>query len=177
MEELLLPLLLAIAEIFAEAFHELAGEALIDLIGRAVVKVFTTKSDANPALVVAEYTILGALAGSASLFIFPHPLVHPSRFHGISWLISPLLVGLMMSLIGAWLKKQDKRIAQDVWLWIRLGLWNGGDTVRLRKVRFPTQSRGRGRPRHILMFLQVFPAAVQMGGGVGVDVVILHNAD
>src|SRR5437016_5143010 len=58
------------------------------------------------------YTLLGALAGGLSLFIFPHPLVHPSRLHGINLLVSPVVTGLVMSLIGSILSRQGKKVVQ-----------------------------------------------------------------
>jgi hypothetical protein len=44
--------------------------------------------------------------------MFPHPLAHPSRIHGISLLVSPVIVGVVMSLIGSVQRNRDKRVAQ-----------------------------------------------------------------
>jgi hypothetical protein len=52
------------------------------------------------------------LTGGLSLLIFPHPLIHPSRIHGISLLINPVIAGGVMSLIGFMLRKRDKRVVQ-----------------------------------------------------------------
>jgi hypothetical protein len=112
MEELLLQLVLAILELFLEALLEFAGEVLIDLVSRALASVFTTALNLNPLLAALGYTILGALTGGASLSVFPHPLVHSTRFHGISLLISPIVTGLAMSMVGSYLESRDKRVAQ-----------------------------------------------------------------
>jgi len=63
-------------------------------------------------LATVGYTLLGASAGGLSLFIFPHPLVHPSRLHGINLLVSPIVTGLVMSLIGSILSRQGKKVVQ-----------------------------------------------------------------
>jgi hypothetical protein len=44
--------------------------------------------------------------------LFPHPLVHPSRIHGISLLVAPVTTGLMMSCIGSLLRRHDKKVVR-----------------------------------------------------------------
>jgi hypothetical protein len=110
--DFLFDLLLAVAEIFLEALFELAGEALLDLALRALGEVFESVDRANPVLASLGYAILGSLAGGVSLFVFPHPLVRPSRVHGISLLVSPVVTGLLMSFIGSSLRRQGKKVVQ-----------------------------------------------------------------
>jgi hypothetical protein len=112
MGELLFELLLAFGELFLEVLFEFAGEALLDLVLRGIAEVFETSRFANPVFASIGYTLLGALAGGLSLFIFPHPLVHPARFHGINLLVSPFVTGLVMSLIGSLLSRQGKKVVQ-----------------------------------------------------------------
>jgi len=112
MGELLFELLLAFGELFLEVLFEFAGEALLDLALRAIAEVFETSRFTSPVLASVGYTLLGASAGGLSLFIFPHPLVHPSRLHGINLLVSPIVTGLVMSLIGSILSRQGKKVVQ-----------------------------------------------------------------
>jgi len=112
MGELLFELLLAFGELFLEVLFEFAGEALLDLALRAIAEVFETSRFTSPVLASVGYTLLGASAGGLSLFIFPHPLVHPSRLHGISLFVSPIVTGLVMSLIGSILSRQGKKVVQ-----------------------------------------------------------------
>jgi len=112
MGEFLLELLLTFGELFLEVLFEFAGEALLDLALRAIAEVFETSRITNPVLASIGYTLLGALAGGLSLFIFPHPLVHPSRLHGINLLVSPIVTGSVMSLIGSILSRQGKKVVQ-----------------------------------------------------------------
>jgi hypothetical protein len=58
------------------------------------------------------YVMLGMATGGVSVFLFPHPLIHPSRIHGISLLVSPVLTGLVMSRIGAALRRYGKHPTQ-----------------------------------------------------------------
>jgi len=112
MIEFLLELLLMCAELFGEFLLELAVTALMDLALRAIAKVFETFRLANSVLASITYVLLGALAGGLSLLIFPHPLVRPSRLHGVNLLVSPLVTGLAMSLIGSILSRQGKKVTR-----------------------------------------------------------------
>ena len=107
MIELLLEMLL---ELVGEFLLELFMAAVLDLVLRAIAKIFETFRFVSPVLASASYVLLGALAGGLSLLVFPHPLVHPSRFHGINLLVSPTATGLAMSLIGSMLSHQDKKV-------------------------------------------------------------------
>jgi hypothetical protein len=112
MGEFLVELLLAFAELLFEVLFEFAVEALLDLALRAIAKVFDGVRFTNPVVASASYTLLGALAGGLSLIIFPHPLVQPSRLHGISLLASPVITGFVMSLIGSTLSRRGKTVTQ-----------------------------------------------------------------
>ena len=108
MEEFLAALLYGILEVFAEAFFELFFEAACSLIVRMIRNVFSGAKAESPVLAPAGYLVLGICSGIASVFLIPHPLVHPSRFHGISLLISPLVTGLIMSQVGAFLRRNGR---------------------------------------------------------------------
>jgi hypothetical protein len=47
------------------------------------------------------------VSGVVSVLAVPHPLVKPSKIHGISLLISPLVTGLIMSQIGVWVRRRE----------------------------------------------------------------------
>ena len=44
--------------------------------------------------------------------ILPNPLVHPSKSHGISLLISPVITGLVMGLTGRIVRRRGKTPVQ-----------------------------------------------------------------
>jgi hypothetical protein len=108
MEEILIQLV----QLFAEVLLEFAGEALLDLLVRATANLFKTKEPPNRVRTFFTYGFLGAIAGSASLVIFPHRIFHSSKFHGISLIVGPVLTGLGMSAVGAILRKYGKRVVQ-----------------------------------------------------------------
>jgi hypothetical protein len=112
MEEFLLQLLLVFIELFGEVLFEIVGEALLDLAQRVMAEVFETSRSIRPEFASLGYALLGVLAGGLSVLIFPHPLVRPSKIHGISLLVSPLVTGLVMFLIGSMLRRQGKKVVQ-----------------------------------------------------------------
>jgi hypothetical protein len=74
--------------------------------------VFDTPEFKNPLMACLGYLFLGGVAGGLSLFFFPLPLVHRSRVPGLSVVISPVLAGLGMSLVGSALRKRNKNAGQ-----------------------------------------------------------------
>jgi|HubBroStandDraft_5_1064220.scaffolds.fasta_scaffold70741_1 hypothetical protein len=107
MEELLGAILAGLAEFLLELFFELFAEAIVALIFRSLRNLL---SDAilSPIVAYVFYLSLGCAFGAASLLLFPHPIFHPSRLHGISLLISPAITGLVMSQVGAFLRRKGK---------------------------------------------------------------------
>jgi hypothetical protein len=54
------------------------------------------------------FTLLGLGLGFLSALVIPHSLFHPSKLHGISLLISPLITGLFMGLIGRSVRRRGR---------------------------------------------------------------------
>lgn len=113
MEEILAELLGFLAELLLEVLLELAGEFILDLLLRALARmferVFEAEEVANALLAGVWYAALGIVAGVRSIKVFPHPLVHPSRVHGISLLVAPVGTGFLMSLAGSLLSRKGVR--------------------------------------------------------------------
>jgi hypothetical protein len=116
MLELLLELLFAFLGMLLEIFLEAAFEFVIESVGALVLRVieavFDTSEFKNPLQACIGYAFLGGVAGGLSLLFVPHPLVHPSRVPGLSLVISPILTGLGMSLVGSARRKRGKRAMQ-----------------------------------------------------------------
>ena len=100
------------ADLLFEFLLEFAVAALADLALRAIAKVFEIFQFENTLLASIIYALLGVSAGGLSLLIFPHRLVHSSRFHGINLLLSPILTGLAMSLIGSLLDRYGQKVTR-----------------------------------------------------------------
>ena len=112
MFEILVAFLEVLLENFVEAAFEFAAEFIGAIIWRGFAAVFDASEFKNPWLAYIGYVFLGGVAGGMSLLIFPHPLVHPSRIPGLSVVISPVLAGLGMSILGSTLRKRNKKTMQ-----------------------------------------------------------------
>jgi hypothetical protein len=112
MLELLFAIVEMFLEIFMEAAFEFAAESIGALILRGVAAVFNTSEFKNPLLACVGYVFLGGVAGGLSLLFVPHPLVHRSRGPGLSVVISPVLAGLGMSMVGSTLRKRNRKAMQ-----------------------------------------------------------------
>jgi hypothetical protein len=116
MDELLAGVLGAIAEVFFEAVFEIAAEGLASLFTRAISRLFrsvseiNTVAEFNPVATTFALGMLGGLGGFLSVVAYPHPLVHPSRLHGVSVIASPLITGFVMSQLGRLLRKHGRRV-------------------------------------------------------------------
>jgi len=105
-------------DLLLELFVELLGEFLLQLFAEVVVAVawgilgavVETEQVRNTVVSAIMYVFLGTLMGFISLAAFPHPLVRPSRVHGISLLISPVVTGSVMALIGSILRRNNKKV-------------------------------------------------------------------
>lgn len=66
----------------------------------------------NPPFAILKFTLLGLALSFVSVLVLPHPFVHPSKFHGISLLISPVITGLIMGFIGRTVRRRGKAPVQ-----------------------------------------------------------------
>ena len=112
MEELIFTLLYGIAEVLGEMFFEIILGAIADVIVRSIRNLVAEPNTIGPVLATAGYLLLGTGFGLLSIFLFPHSLIHRSRFHGISLVVSPVLTGLVMSQVGRSIRRQGKDSTQ-----------------------------------------------------------------
>jgi hypothetical protein len=105
-------ILLALLELFFDFLIEFGGEALLDLLSHTVSDLFAPIKPRHSAFTIVGCGILGVLAGAVSLIIFPHPLVNPSRVRGISLFITPVVTGIVMSSVGAMLRRRGKPVVK-----------------------------------------------------------------
>jgi hypothetical protein len=112
MDELLAALLGAVFEILCEALIEILLEVFVAFLSRTIRKLFVVSRRVGRLLTTVVFAVTGCTAGFLSLAVFPHPLVHPSRFHGVSLLISPAVAGLAMALIGRIVRSRGGKSVQ-----------------------------------------------------------------
>lgn len=111
MEDFILGLLWWILDALLEGLFEFLLAGLCDLGFRALGNI-SNPQFANLLVAGIFYGLLGFGAGELSLIFFPHPLIRASRVHGINLLVSPLMVGIIMSLIGSLMRKREKRVLE-----------------------------------------------------------------
>lgn len=112
MDELLAALLSVIFDIIFDGILLFGLQLIADVISRILSGIWKIPVLTGSVLAATVYFLLGLLAGGFSLVFFPHPLVHPSKFHGISLLISPTIAGLMMWWLGSILRKRNKKVTR-----------------------------------------------------------------
>jgi|GEM_PF-2539938 len=99
MEELLGVLASGLLEVAVEALGSLLCSELVKVLYRLFVR-FIGKRIASAVGMAALLLATGAVIGGFSVWLIPHPIVPPSRLHGVSVVLSPLLVGAAAWLIG-----------------------------------------------------------------------------
>ncbi len=89
-------------EILFQFIFEIFGQLIFELLAefgiRGVRHATNVEKPKNPALASFGYMILAAIAGGCSLFIFPSHIVKYPSLRIINLLLSPLVVGVFMSL-------------------------------------------------------------------------------
>ena len=110
MGDLLLLLLAGAAELVGEVLVEFIGDALAAFALRAFRRFVGESMHIGTVLAAFGYLVLGLVYGAASVILLPHPLFHPTRIHGASLVISPVITGLIMAQIGLVRRRNDKDV-------------------------------------------------------------------
>jgi hypothetical protein len=123
-----------IVELLGDLLFQLLGEAILDLALRALGRFFRSP-EFDPVAVIGIYFVLGTFSGGISLLIVPHPFVRPSRLYGIGLIVSPIVTGLVMSLVGSLLRQKGKKAIQIETFWCGFAFAFGMALTRLIFVR------------------------------------------
>lgn len=94
-----------VLEVLGEFLLQAIGEALIELGLHSLAEPF--RKPPNPWLAALGYTIFGAVFGGLSLLAFPANLV-PQPWRVLNLMLTPLAVGGIMVLMGAWRAKRGQ---------------------------------------------------------------------
>lgn len=87
-------------ELLAELVFQVVGEVLVELGLHSVAEPFRKKPSVW--LAVLGYVLLGALLGALSLWAFPSHLMREGWPRLANLVVTPLLAGLAMVLLGRW---------------------------------------------------------------------------
>ncbi len=102
-----------IFELLFQIFGELILQFIFEALAEAGLQAFRRASDRpppNPWLAVAGYVLLGALCGAISLWLFPTFFIKSHVGRVVSLLVTPVLAGAGMALIGAWRRKRGEEL-------------------------------------------------------------------
>ena len=94
-----------------EIFLEVLGEFLLQVVGEVLVELGLHslaepfRRPPNPWLAALGYLLIGAVLGGLSLLVFPSNLV-PPPWRAVNLVVTPLAVGGLMALMGAWRVRQ-----------------------------------------------------------------------
>jgi hypothetical protein len=108
MEDFLLGLLGFLVELLGETLTDIAFAAIVDAVSRGLRHVGGSARRGNPIAATVILIAAGVAFGFLSAIVFPHPLVHPSKYHGISLLVSPVTTGLVMAAIGRRVRRRGR---------------------------------------------------------------------
>ena len=97
-----------IFELLFEALFELFLGVAVAGAYRALRHFFVIARRGNPIAATVVLIIVGFALGFLSVLVFPHPLVHPSKLHGISLIISPVITGSAMAAIGRGIRRRGR---------------------------------------------------------------------
>jgi hypothetical protein len=93
-----------IVQIIGEFIIQLIGEALFALGYRSLSEPFSKQP--NPWLAALGFGLFGTILGGISLLVLPSNLTHIGMPRVANLVVTPLLVGLCMSIIGGWRAKR-----------------------------------------------------------------------
>ena len=83
-----------------EFMVQILGEVLFEMGLHSLANIFSKKRASNPAMAMVGYMLFGMLLGALSVWLLPLHFVIDPFLQKLNLLITPVLSGLIMSLIG-----------------------------------------------------------------------------
>jgi hypothetical protein len=93
-------------EFFGELLLQIVFELLAELGWRGVGAPF--RKSAHPLVAGVGYAVFGAIAGALSLWWFPNLFIASHLGRVANVVVTPLLAGTTMALLGAWRRRRDQ---------------------------------------------------------------------
>jgi len=94
-------------EFFGELLLQIVFELLAELGWRGVSGPF--RKSAHPLVAGVGYAVFGAIAGGLSLWWFPNLFIASHLGRVANVVVTPLLAGTTMALLGAWRRRRDQQ--------------------------------------------------------------------
>lgn len=94
----------------AELLLQLLLEVLAEFGLRVVSEPFRNRREISPWVAALGYAVYGAVLGGVSLWLFPAPYLEAEWLKWANLLLSPLMAGALMSLLGAWRRQRGQAL-------------------------------------------------------------------
>jgi hypothetical protein len=98
----------SVIELLFELFFQLFVEILFELGIRSLVEPL--RAPQNPLVAAIGYALLGTGAGGMSLWLLPHHLVANADWRFLNLIITPMLAGAAMALVGVWRRRRGQTL-------------------------------------------------------------------
>jgi len=95
-------------EFLLEVVFEIAGEILFAYGAEFVIAPFRREGRSFPGAAIAGIFVFAAIASILVYLVFPRQLLPASPLPGISLIVSPLVSGLALYLLGSWRRAMGK---------------------------------------------------------------------
>lgn len=102
----------ALFEVLAELVLQIVFEILAELGFRSIREPFRRPEPLDPWLAGLGYLILGAVAGTLSLWVFPVLFIKLKWLRVAILLLTPLAAGGLMAALGAWRRRKDQELVR-----------------------------------------------------------------
>lgn len=95
--------------IVGELVIQIVAQLSIELGFHSVGEILVEKKDRNPYIAFIGYIVLGVIIGGISLGLYPELLIDSPKLALANLILTPILLGLLMAIIGFVLNKKGKR--------------------------------------------------------------------
>ena len=96
-----------LVEFAAEFLLQIFVEVLVEVGLHSTIEPF--RRPPNPWLAAIGYAIFGAAVGGFSLYFLPAPLVQGETWRVVNVVVTPVLAGLAMAVLGAWRARRGQQ--------------------------------------------------------------------
>jgi hypothetical protein len=99
-------------QVFFEFLMQIFGEIISEIGIRSLTEVFENRKVRNPWLASFGYLLIGAAVGGISLLVVRSTLIHSSTLRVLNLILTPLLAGLVMALIGLLRQRKGQQLVR-----------------------------------------------------------------
>jgi len=99
-----------ILELIAEFLFEFLLQFVLELLFQFGLQIFAEplRKKPHPLVAAAAYVLAGAALGALSLWLFPALMVKVRIYQWVNLVLTPVLVGIAMVLVGIWRRNHER---------------------------------------------------------------------